>query len=132
MKIKTQSKTILFGRDRREGGRDGRRGRGKEVRIKHKAEVKDRNAGLQKVFKGAFNSFSATDTDAEKNRYIKCCEQLCRESYKPTFLPFWYFRNQDFRTSWKQKHILLNIVLIALQAIKSARLLNRYCSHKHL
>lgn len=39
MKIKTQSKTILFGRDRREGERDGRRGRGKEVRIKDKVGI---------------------------------------------------------------------------------------------
>lgn len=39
MKIKTQSKTILFSRDWKEGARDGRRGRGKEVRIKNKAGI---------------------------------------------------------------------------------------------
>lgn len=39
MKIKTQSKTILFNQDRREGERDGRRGRGKEVRMKDKVGI---------------------------------------------------------------------------------------------
>ena len=39
MKIKTQSKTILFSGDRRGGERDGRRGRGKEVRIKDKVGI---------------------------------------------------------------------------------------------
>lgn len=39
MKIKTQSKTILFSRDWREGWKDERRGRGKEVRIKDKVGI---------------------------------------------------------------------------------------------
>lgn len=48
MKIKTQSKTILFSRDRREGARYGKKGRGKEVRIKNKVRIETREI---KVFR---------------------------------------------------------------------------------
>lgn len=48
MKIKTQSKTILFSRDRRERARHSKKGGGKEVRIKNQVGIEAREI---KVFR---------------------------------------------------------------------------------
>lgn len=69
MKIKTQSKTILFSRDWRGGERDGRQGRGKEVRIKDKVGIERTETQVFRILRVDYPNFAATGTNKKKIKH---------------------------------------------------------------
>lgn len=124
MKIKTQSKTILFSRDRRGGERDGRRGRGKEVRIKDKV-------GIERTETLVFRMCLRLDypnlqqqvlipPTIEKTNAVTHCLRNHKSQH------FFMFKISE--PAGRQKQAVINNTQIELQA--SDRLLKHHCSHK--